>query len=383
MPPLSTLAANVSLRTETIQTTISQLNADFAGRLGTEGYNEYALFRIHRRNRPFVWNMTMQERCLDSILKGYYIPPIICCSVIHNGREFREIMEGGNRVTTFRRILNGEIRPLTDEERRTVEAHPIAVVVMRNLTLSQQREMFRRLNKNVRVSDGQLFAMSIDDSPLVAEAYALLNDDEHPLRESMTNLFFDSRLGDTPAQNNLSNAVALVSGAANGERYITRSFNVQEAKVEASSPISRPYIVSVLGKAFEVFRIANRTIPLTDKRRMKGQFNVGKWMGAILYDLIVNPDNTRQIQDKWATYLIRVRRGDHQAEEASTIPGAQNLTPDLLKRISTKVDIYFRDNRIATEEELKTIRHPRTEEDGESDEESDGIYEEAETELDN
>jgi hypothetical protein len=376
------MSSNVALRTENIQTTISQLNADFAGRTDMPAYDESRLIHIHRRNRAYVWNKDMQEGCLDSILKGYYIPPIICCSVIRDGRERREIMEGGNRVTTFRRILNEDIRDLSAEERRTVEAHPITLVVMRNLTPLQQRQMFRRLNKNIRVSDGQLFAMSIDDSPLVAEAHALLNDNDHPLRESMTTLFFDSRLGDTAAQNNLSNAVALVSGAAHGVHYITRSFNMQEQKVEDQTPISRAVVVDRLGKVFEIFRMANRSTPLTDKRRMKGQFNVGKWLGAILYDLLMNPDDTRQIQDKWTTYILRARQAGYaDAEAASTIAGAQNLTPNLLKKISTKVEIYINHNRIATEVEMRTIVHPRDQPEEEVDDDSDAAYEENDADI--
>jgi hypothetical protein len=372
------MSTNVTLRTENIQTTVSQLNADFAGRRDTDGYDESRLIHIHRRNRAFVWDKEMQLRCLDSMLKGYYIPPIICCSVIRDGRERREIMEGGNRVTTFRRILNGDVRQLTLEEQRTVEAHPITLVVMRNLSPQQQRQMFRRLNKNVKVSDGQLFAMSIDDSPLVVEANALLYDDNHPLRDAMTTLFFESRLGDTSAQNNLSNAVALVSGAANGVHFIARSFNVQEVKVEDQTPISRAHVVSILGAAFEIFRIANRSAPLTDKRRMKGQFNVGKWLGAMLYDLLMNPDNTRQVQDKWANYILRVRREDDpRAEEASSLASRPHLTADVLKKISTMVDIYLRENRIATELEMINVRH----ESRISDNDSEGA-EESEAEAD-
>lgn len=368
---------SVSLRTENIQTTISQLNADFAGRTTMDGYDENRLIHIHRRNRAFVWNMDMQERCLDSILKGYYIPPIICCSVIRDGRERREVMEGGNRMTTFRRILNGDVRLLTADERRIVEAHPITLVVMRNLTPFQQRQMFRRLNKNVRVSDGQLYAMSVEDSPLVAEANALLYDDHHPLRESITSLFFDTRLGDTPAQNNLSNAVALVSGAVNGVFYITRSFNAQEVKVESQAPIDRAALVEKLNAVFEVFRIANRTLALTDKRKMKGLFNVGKWMGAILYDILMNPDSIRQIQDKWAAYILRVRREDDaRAEEVCKISGAQNLNPDHLMRICRKVSIYLNEGRVASEAEISIIRHPRPAVLEDDDDASDELYEE-------
>jgi HK97 family phage prohead protease len=110
------------IRIENIQTTIASLNNDFSGRNGSHDYDEKKPIHIHRRNRAFVWNAQMQESCLDSILKGYYIPPIICSSQIKqvgaNGYiERREVMEGGNRITTFRRILNGNVRELTEEER--------------------------------------------------------------------------------------------------------------------------------------------------------------------------------------------------------------------------------------------------------------------------
>jgi hypothetical protein len=191
------------LSTENIQTTISQINNDFSGREGDLDYTSDSLVHIHRRNRPYVWNKDMQENLIDSIIHGYYIPPIICCSRIVDGRERREVMEGGNRMTTFRRILRGDVRELTTEERQRIESHPITIVVMRNLTAKAQRIMFRRLNKNVKVSDGQLYAMSVDDSPLVREAIAFLDNDDYPLRNMISEHFFDTRNSDTNGKKNL------------------------------------------------------------------------------------------------------------------------------------------------------------------------------------
>jgi hypothetical protein len=302
----------------------------------------------------------MQVKCLDSILKGYYIPPIICCSDICENRERREVMEGGNRITVFRMILNGEIRDLTPEERGIVERHPITLVVMRNLTHKQKREMFRRLNKNVKVTDGQLFAMSEDDSPLIQEAMAFLNDDDYPLRNEITACFFETRRRDNDGCTNLSNAVALVSGALHGPDFITKSFNVQEPMVESTNPVDRDRVVTTLGHVLEVFRAADRRHPLEDKRRRKGQWAVGKWLSVILYDILTNPEEIRLIQDKWATYLVKWRRGDAgtAALQNARIWGG-NLTADRHYRISTMVDIYLRDNRVLTGDELTPYRHPR------------------------
>ena len=347
----------VSLRTESLQTTIHALNMDFAGRRDMDGYDESKIIHIHRRNRAYVWNQDMQKSCLDSILKGYYIPPIICCSRIVNGVEHREVMEGGNRITTFRRILNDLVQTLSEPEKDKIRSHPITLVVMRGLTNNQQREMFRRLNKNVKVSDGQLYAMSEEDSPLVREALSFLNDDDYPLRARITSTFFDTKDKDNDGKKDLENAVALISGALNGVNYITKSFSRQELKIEMQDPVDRTSIVTTLNLILDIFLMADQVLPLTDKRKLKAQWSVGKYLGAMLYDILTNRNNIHIIQQKWAAYLVSVRRSSPLAEEAIEIAGAQNLNPDKLKRKCYKVDVYLRYKRLATETELKDIKH--------------------------
>jgi hypothetical protein len=361
---------SVHIRTENIQTTMCALNGDFSGRRDSPGYDESKPIHIHRRNRAYVWNRDMQLAFLDSILKGYYIPPIICSSRIVNGIERREVMEGGNRITTIRRIMNGDVRPLTSDERRTIDAHPITQVVMRNLTGKQTREMFRRLNKSVKVSDGQLYSMSEEDSPLVREALALLNEDEYPLRTRITDCFFDTRHSDNDGKTNLENAVALVSGALHGPEYITKSFTRQEEHVENQSEINRGRIVTILSHVLDVFRMADEIAPLTDKRIIKSQWTVGNFLGAILYDILMNLNTIQQIQKKWATYLGKRRKNEENAKEAVEVTGAQNINVDRLRRISEKVHIYITEDRLLSKEELGAIRHPVPMEEEEDDEDT-------------
>jgi hypothetical protein len=234
---------------------------------------------------------------------------------------------------------------------------------MRGLTARDQRMMFRRLNKNVRVSDGQLYSMSEDDSPLVQEALAFLNDDHYPLREKITTHFFDTRHSDNDGKSHLENVIALLSGTIHGVNFITKSYNVQEQKIESQEPISRDMIVHIIGSILEIFTMADQQQPLQDKRKRRGQWSVGKWLGAILYDCLTHQGETRTIQEKWANYIIAVRRDEEGAEQATKLGGAQNLTASRYKKICTKVDIYLRDRRIATDEELAHILHGNEEED--------------------
>ena len=376
------MTSQPQLETENIQTTISDINGKFSGRKGSSDYDDNKPIHIHRRNRAFVWNAQMQENCLDSILKGYYIPPIICgvqFKQSDSGRyvERREVMEGGNRITTFRRILNGNVRKLSDEERRIVERHPITLVVMRNLTSKQTREMFRRLNRNVRVSDGQLYSMSEEDSPLVREALALLNDADYPLRTQITEYFFNTQNRDSDSKPNLENAIALVSGAIHGVEFITRSFSRQEEHVENQEEINRENVVEVLGHVFDVFRQANLIVNLTDGRKKKAQWPIGRYLGAILYDVITNRESIPQVQLKWATYIGKVRNDEPYANEANSVPGAQNMNVERLERISKKVDVFITEGRILSKDELKAILRPTqatigsdTDDDEEDEEES-------------
>jgi len=352
-----------SVRTQTSSTTVHDLIADFAGRFGTTYYDESKLVHIHRRNRPFVWNHKMQTNLLDSILKGYYVPPIICC--YKNGRQY--VMEGGNRITTLQRILQGAVRDLSEEDILKVRVFSISVVVMRNLTPQQEREMFRRLNKSIKVSDGQLFAMSEDDSPLVREALDFLNAVDYPLRARITETFCDTINKDNDGRTLLANTVAIISGALFGVQYITKSFDRLEQHVENQTPIPRNRIVQVIGTILAIFESANNEEPLTDRKKKRKQFTVGYIIGAMLYDILTSTD----VSDKWRSYIVAVRRGADYASEAVEIKGAQNNSPDKLKKICYRVEVFINENRLATDEELRLVKHIHSDSASEDDDTAD------------
>jgi hypothetical protein len=130
-------------------------------------------------------------------------------------------------------------------------------------------------------------------------------------------------------------------------------------------------VVTTLGLLLDVFRLADEQVQLTDGRRLRGQWSVGKYLGAILYDILTNNADVRAVQQKWANYLAHVRRGTINAEEAIDIPGANNITPDRLKRKSFKVEIFLRENRLATTEEIRAVKHNEDEASDEGDVEED------------
>jgi hypothetical protein len=225
------------------------------------------------------------------------------------------------------------------------------------------RILFRRLNKSVKVSDGQLYAMSEGDSPLVREALAFLNDDDYPLRDRITKHFCDTREADNSKRDMLANAVALISGVIYGVHFLTKSFDVQDVHVSSSTLIVRDNVVAVLGIMFDIFDDADDTEPLTNNKKRRAQFTIGK-LGPIIYDYHTDIDD---FDTKWSDYLVAVRQHP-DAAEASAMSGAQNMTANRHLRVSTKVHIYLEEGRIASKEELKDITHEEGEETEEEDE---------------
>ena len=340
---------------------------NFSGRQGEVGYDVTRTFRLHRRNRAYVWGRDRQLAFLDTMLSGLPCPPIYCNEHFEDGVKKRDIMEGGNRTTTMSRILAGLVRDLTAAEMMLVQTYEIQIVLMNNLNPAEQRVMFRRLNNSVKVSDGHLYAMSEDDSPLVQAALAFLNDPAYPLRARITGVFFDTVYADNAGRSNLANAMAIVSGAANGVTFITKSFARNERKVEDQAPINTERIIYIVDHAIQVFERADAELPLDNKNKRKAQMSIGWALGAIMYDLTMNPNHEQSIA-KWVRWLVAVRRGDDNAKEAVEIKGAQNINPDKLKRKSYKVQKFLDTGTLATDDELKDVKHGHDEADDETDE---------------
>ena len=359
---------------ETISLSIYQFDRQFAGRINSINYNPTKQYHIHRRNRALVWKKKDQERLKDTLLNGYYVPPIICNSRTIDGVTIREIMEGGNRATTFRNILEDKVGILDDTERRKIEMASIQLVVMHNLSRKGVREMFRRLNKNVKVTPGQLLNMSSDDSNLVQQAILFLDSPTYAFREQINKHFSDTQEirenGKDPGQKLLQNTVAVIAGILHGPHYITTSFDRLEEHVESVEEIDENKLHHYLSLIFEILDEVDKTVLLTSNTHKKAQLNLGNFLGPMIYDLIVQDSSVHNIKHKWIQYLIQKRQDITNSKEATKIPGAQNITATKLKRVCTQVQMYLDEARLLTTTELNEICHIDIENDDDDDDES-------------
>ncbi|CAG8464807.1 5133_t:CDS:10 [Funneliformis caledonium] len=74
--------------------------------------------------RDIVWNNTKQCHLIDSILKNYYVPPILfSCKKLDRNRWLRICIDGKQRLTSIRRFMNNEIPYLCPSEGRTKKTY--------------------------------------------------------------------------------------------------------------------------------------------------------------------------------------------------------------------------------------------------------------------
>lgn len=335
---------------DNIQISLRALNESFSGRNEANfpgGYHPERVYCLHPRQRAEVWRQEHRMKLLESILLGRYIPPIIVHEVIENNRIRRDILDGGNRVSAVRRILASDLTP---DQRYRVESYVINIVVLRGLDAFGIREQFRLLNKSVRVTDGHLYYMSREDSPLVDYACRLMETEDHPLRSRVVELFSENVLQDTDSRGGLANIIALLAGAQYGVGHITRSFDINGDIL--TEPLNAHAIETTLRIAFSAVARANEMSPIQDWRVRKGEFNIGKYLGVILYDLAIGREPVATI-DKWGTIIARVRGGSADALNAVTMKGAQNLNARKMSQISFQVDFFLEHGVLATDAQIR------------------------------
>ena len=363
------------------------LNTAFTGRDTPGfpgGYDPARLYRLHRRQRAEVWKHEHRAKLLESILHRRYIPPIITHETVDAGEIHRDILDGGNRISAVRRILEGGEFELNEADRRAVERYTLIVVVLRNLSPQEIRIQFRLLNRVVRVSPGHLYHMSAEDSPLVTYAYDMMTNPDNALRHRILELFTENALKDNARKGTLENVIALCAGAQHGVAHLTRSFDINEPIL--SAPTNQELIETRLGLAFTAIERANARMPggwVADGRVMKGEFNANRYLAAILYDLLPHgtagqvgyepaPTNTDAVLAKWARIIAEARQElpGSQAKLAVEDAARKGKSQSGLRKVSKQVEFYLAHRRMPTESELADlVRAVAIVEDSEEDDE--------------
>ncbi|CAG8558115.1 13309_t:CDS:2 [Dentiscutata heterogama] len=141
-----------------------------------------------------------QSHLIDSILKNYYIPPIIfSCKKVDDNRMIRKCIDGKQRLTSISRFIKNEIphlvpsektitsskryftnhkgaKSITDTERESFECSEIVCIEYYDLTQMQEREIFSRVQLGISLTPAEkLWAISSTMSDFLHKTYETYN----------------------------------------------------------------------------------------------------------------------------------------------------------------------------------------------------------------
>ncbi|KDN45199.1 hypothetical protein RSAG8_05114, partial [Rhizoctonia solani AG-8 WAC10335] len=129
--------------------------------------------------RDVVWSDSKQSKLIDSILRNYYIPPVIfSISSDKNGNQTRVCIDGKQRLTSIFRFLEGQVsrmlyrgvsyyfqqldpskhcRLLPDNLKRQFRNKTMICVEYRDLSGAALRDIFQRVQMGMALTTGETF----------------------------------------------------------------------------------------------------------------------------------------------------------------------------------------------------------------------------------
>lgn len=289
------------MRTRLTQISLDDLVDGFTGRDGMEGYDPDKQIKLYELNRDFVWDLTMQEGLLTSVLTGYPIPPITTC----NGF----IVDGGNRTTTLWRFKNGLFSVKLNGVEQTYETVSnnrdlsklwdkcqVPVVEITEATSDNISDIYQNLNNGVKLTIGQLLE-NRKHIPIVDAALSIINRSQNnaqfPHRE-LTNRVWNKVFKKSKTRTEVAFAFQLLVGTMYGPHYFHTSFSrhVEEILTRRATAVDFTRLGSLLAMLDEVD-------PDNAVSRAKKSICFRKFAGAMIHDMWDTSMSVADMKKKW------------------------------------------------------------------------------------
>jgi len=145
--------------------------------------------------REVVWSDAKQSKLVDSVLRNFYIPPVIfAVTVDKSGNETRVCIDGKQRLTSISRFMDGLIphkdgglsyyfkqadstkncRLLPETYRKQFRNKQIVCIEYRYLSQAHEREIFSRVQLGMALTTGE--QLQAFDGPMAAFIHRMQNE---------------------------------------------------------------------------------------------------------------------------------------------------------------------------------------------------------------
>ncbi len=299
-----------------------------------------------QRQWAAAWKTAKQEAFIDSIMRNFPIPNIIC-NRDADGRL--ALYEGRHRTETLWRFANGHLKwngksyaELTDIERYQFNEHTLLLLVIQDATLDQLSEVFERLNNGAPLSDSDKF-WNRRHTPLV----------KLTLEVVLTHAGLRRVWGDVDMNNRrqLANYVGLTAGIVLDSNCFTSSYMRLHEHLELDGKTyeeSKAVLEAWLEVLVNFYEEANTRFPATKRKELSKYRKIGFINAYLLTDLwnCGSDDMTTEhaCKEKWLTLIGHLRNPQTAKAAAAALAtkGAQNLTETKIATVIEQVEAYFR-----------------------------------------
>jgi hypothetical protein len=299
-----------------------------------------------QREWASAWSTTKQSDFIDSIMRNFPIPNIIC-NRDPDGRL--ALYEGRHRTETLWRFTNGHLKwngktysELSDIERHQFNEQTLLLLVIQDATLDQLSEVFERLNNGAPLSDSDKF-WNRRHTPLVQLTREVV----------LTHAGLRRVLGeiDMNTRGHLANYVGLTAGIVLDSNCFTTSYMRLFPHLELdgkSYEDCKAILESTLNVLVSFYEEANTRFPTTKRRELSKYRKIGFINAYFLTDLMCGQleealVNENACKEKWLTLIGHLRNPQTAKAAAGSLAtkGAQNLTLTKITTVIAQVEAYL------------------------------------------
>lgn len=242
--------------------------------------------------RGDVWNISKKRRLIDTILRGWTIPPIHLTEQI-NGKT--EVLDGQQRLSSIRDFydgrfsINGHITPLdgrglrlhdlfygdlSPEDRRVFDNYVLRVVTIYDYDAEEPGELFYRLNEGVKLTPAE-------------QRNALFG----PVRDQIKSVIYQldmrgvnrERIGFSNSRMAYEDVISRLIFAIERESIYTSFSETEISERFRSSAAIDDKVLSVVSDAINRFSFA---LDIS----LKTKFNKATLLSTLIYFSFVEPD---------------------------------------------------------------------------------------------
>lgn len=142
--------------------------------------------------RFYIWDTKKEQSFIDSLMRGYAIPPLWLWTRKRNGKTTHDVIDGQQRLTCIKRFVDGQVEFRPDPDARGENLAPIAGAVVG--ATGSKKKLPEEYQSRIMDYPVPLITVDTDDRGIVIDIFRRLNKSSTTLLpQELRNAFYQGR----------------------------------------------------------------------------------------------------------------------------------------------------------------------------------------------